>query len=171
MGEIKSTMDIIMERTRNLTMTEEEKRALKEQEMAGKVKGLVQRYMDGMLGLEKLMVEAASSERKDRDMLHRLLRQEAVERMEPAKDNERLLKMLQELAEVNPEPMRQILADYEKRMARERKSHEDAVRERLKKRGIFGSAVVPNLEADREWQGVILEMKRKVTEALKTGLR
>ena len=38
MGEIKSTLDIIMEKTKGLTMTEEEKEGLRRTELAERVK-------------------------------------------------------------------------------------------------------------------------------------
>ena len=41
MAEIKSTMDLIMERTKNLTMTDEEKKKLQLDELRGKVRGWV----------------------------------------------------------------------------------------------------------------------------------
>ncbi len=46
MAEIKSTIDLIMERTRNLTMTEEEKEELRNKELTEKAKGWVVRYLD-----------------------------------------------------------------------------------------------------------------------------
>ena len=52
MGEIKSTLDIIMEKTKGLTMSEEERTSFKEKELTGKVKGLVQKYINGFLRLE-----------------------------------------------------------------------------------------------------------------------
>ena len=48
MGEIKSTMDIIMEKTKGLTMTEEEKAEYKHKELTGKVRGLIQKFLDGI---------------------------------------------------------------------------------------------------------------------------
>ena len=54
MGEIKSTLDIIMEKTKGLTMTEEEKTAFKSKEMEGKVKGALQKFLDGILDVERL---------------------------------------------------------------------------------------------------------------------
>jgi hypothetical protein len=38
MAEIKSTLDIIMERTKNLTMTDEEKASFRRKEAEGKVR-------------------------------------------------------------------------------------------------------------------------------------
>ena len=60
MGEIKSTLDIIMEKTKGLTMTEEEKTEYRQQELTGKVRGLIQKFLEGVLKLEKFKVEVAA---------------------------------------------------------------------------------------------------------------
>ena len=49
MGEIKSTLDLVMERTRNLTLSDEEKQAHKQMAIASRIKGLLQKMLDGML--------------------------------------------------------------------------------------------------------------------------
>ena len=43
MAEIKSTLDIIMEKAKKFSVTEEEKQGFKRQELEGKIKGLVQK--------------------------------------------------------------------------------------------------------------------------------
>ena len=50
MAEIKSTLDIIMEKAKKFSVTEEEKKGFKRQELEGKIKGLVQKALDGVLG-------------------------------------------------------------------------------------------------------------------------
>ena len=57
MGEIKSTLDIIMEKTKGLTMSEEEKEAFQKKETEGKVRGFLQRYLDCVIDLERLKAE------------------------------------------------------------------------------------------------------------------
>jgi hypothetical protein len=54
MAEIKSTLDIIMERTKNLTMTDKEKASFRRKEAEGKVKGWVQKYQDGVIELDTI---------------------------------------------------------------------------------------------------------------------
>jgi len=56
MGEIKSTLDLVMEKTRHLTLSPEEKDAQTKVEVHKRLKGLVQKYQDNLLrkdGLEK----------------------------------------------------------------------------------------------------------------------
>jgi hypothetical protein len=54
MAEIKSTLDLIMERTRNLSMTPEEKEALRRKEWHSRIQGWLQRYLDGLMGTNSL---------------------------------------------------------------------------------------------------------------------
>lgn len=166
MGEIKSTLDIIMERTRNLTMTEEERRALKEQEMAGKVKGLVQRYLDGLLDLKRVTVEIAALQEKDKDMADRLIKDEVTDRIEVGKNNEPLLDMLENTIGMHGTPVRKILAAFEQKLKHEGEAREKAIRETMKKRGISGSAVLPNLEADQKWRRRAMEIEKEMKEKL-----
>ena len=44
MAEIKSTLDLVMEKTRNLTLSSEEKQAQKQIEIGNRIKGLVQKF-------------------------------------------------------------------------------------------------------------------------------
>ena len=62
MGEIKSTIDIIMEKTKGMTMSEDEKQEIKKKELTGKIRGLIQRFMDGVINLDGLKIEIASIE-------------------------------------------------------------------------------------------------------------
>jgi DNA-binding protein YbaB len=168
MGEIKSTLDIIMERTRNLTMTEEEKRAFKEQEMAGKVKGLVQRYLDGSMDLKRVKVEVAGLLEKDKDMAGWLIKKEVMDRIEVGKNNEPLLDLLENTIGMHGTPIRKMLAAFEQRLKHEGEAREKAIGETMKKRGISGSAVLPNLEADQEWRSRTMEIEKEMKERLVT---
>jgi len=164
MGEIKSTMDIIMEKTKGLTMTEEEKKAFKRQEMEGKVKGLVQKFTDGVFDKEKLRIEITALQEKDKAMIDAIIREESVARIELGEDNEPLLEILESILDMNTEPIRDMLDRYEGKLSREREARERVLMNQLKKRGISGSAVVPNIEADLEWGQQLKEMKRAFKE-------
>ncbi|MCX5842099.1 MAG: hypothetical protein NTY16_11755, partial [Deltaproteobacteria bacterium] len=63
MAEIKSTLELIMERTKNLTMTEEEKENLQKKERAGKINGLVQKYLDRIISVKTLKSEIELEEK------------------------------------------------------------------------------------------------------------
>jgi hypothetical protein len=164
MGEIKSTMDIIMEKTKNLTMTEEEKKAFKRQEMEGKVKGLVQKFIDGVLDKERLRIEVTALQEKDKAMIDAIIREESLARIELGEDNEPLLEILGSILDMNTKPIREMLDGYEGKLSQEREARERLLMKQLEKQGISGSAVVPNLEGDSEWKQDLLAMKRAFKE-------
>jgi hypothetical protein len=164
MGEIKSTMDIIMEKTKNLTMTEQEKKTFKRQEMSGKVKGLVQKFIDGVLDKEKLRSEVTALREKDKPMIDAIIREESLARLEPGENNEPLLEILESIFNMNTKPMREMLDGYEVKLSQEREARERELMKQLEKRGISGSAVLPNIEADVEWGRQLKDMKRAFKE-------
>ena len=54
MGEIKSTLDIVMEKTRHLTLSQEERAEQKRNEVINRLKGMIQKYNDRKLTKEEL---------------------------------------------------------------------------------------------------------------------
>ena len=55
MAEIKSTLDIIMEKARDINVSEEEKKAFQRNEFEGKARGLLQKLLDGLLDLAPIL--------------------------------------------------------------------------------------------------------------------
>ena len=95
MAEIKSTLDIIMEKAKKFSVTEEEKQGFKRQELEGKIKGLVQKTLDGILDSERFQVELAALQAKEKDLVDQILKEEVVARLEVEANSEALLKMLE----------------------------------------------------------------------------
>jgi len=169
MAEIKSTLDIIMEKTKGLTMTDEEKRELKRKEIAGKFKGLVQKFLDNIIDLDRLKVDAAVVGEGHEDMFRRVSMQEAMGRIGPEGDNEPLLEILEATTGMDTGPIREFMTDFERKLEKERAVHENGLKKRLKKKGISGSAVIPNLDADSQWRDYVSKLNetfRKEVESL-----
>ena len=57
MAEIKSTLDLVMEKTRHLSFSEQEKQEQHSHEFAKRIKGLIQQYQDQKLRVENLKIE------------------------------------------------------------------------------------------------------------------
>lgn len=166
MGEIRSTLDIIMEKTKGLSMSEEEKKAFKEQETAGKIRGLIQKYLDGTVAMDKLKVEIAALAEKNQDMVKRLIREESVSRIELQGNNEPLLRVLEEVTGSDAKSLREALKDFEGGVEREKGLREKGLITTLEKMGISGSAVIPNIEADPEWGQRVSEMRNEFQKKL-----
>ncbi len=64
MAEIKSTLDLVMEKTRNLRFSSQEKREIQMEEARRAFNGLLQKYLDGQLELEAVQLGVAGLEQK-----------------------------------------------------------------------------------------------------------
>ena len=64
MGEIKSTLELAMERTKGFAVSEKEKDEMKQKEALRKATGLFHRYREGHLSLNDLLKEVERMERK-----------------------------------------------------------------------------------------------------------
>jgi hypothetical protein len=171
MSEIKSTLDIIMEKAKKFSVTEEEKQGFKRQELEGKIKGLVQKALDGILPPERFQIEVAALQAKAKDLVDQILKHEAVNRLEVEGKSEALMKLLEYAAGPASSAVRSTLAEFEKKAESQKESRRKILLETLKKKGISGSAVLPNLDADTDWLRARSEMRRQLQEEIKERLK
>jgi hypothetical protein len=170
MAEIKSTLDIIMEKTKKFSVTEEEKQGFKRQELEGKIKGLVQKALDGVLDSERFQVEVTVLQAKEKNLVDRILEEEVVARLEVEANSEALLKILEYAAGTGKAGVKKILADFEGQTARQKDSRRKALLDDLRKKGFSGSAIVPNLNADPEWLRARSETRLQLQEEIRERL-
>ncbi len=151
MAEIKSTLDLVLERTKNLTMTEEEKKALHRRELEGTLQGLVHKFLDGLLNIKTLKSEiekaAPGFDGASREILKGLL----LEHLDPEGDNQKVFQAIQEVLGLKKAPYAAAFADVQEHLAGETSRLLEAMRERLADREISGSAVTPNLSRNEDW--------------------
>ena len=161
MGEIRSTLDIIMEKAERVTVTDEEKEAFMKSEVEGKVRGLLQKHLDGIINQERLKkeVEAMGGERYV--VATATLKRECLGRIEPGKDNLPLLEILAHVVDLDTKPVRELLSRYQQEREEKRGNRESALKEWLKDQGVSGTAVLPNLGADSEWTRYLSEVKAR----------
>ena len=167
MAEIKSTLDIIMEKAKKFTVTEEEKKGFRRQELEGKIRGLIQKYVDGILSPEKLDEEVKSLCGDDPVTVGRLMREEAIARIRPGDDNQPLLDILSATG-METKPIKELLRTFHGELKRKRQRCENVAREELAKKGISGSAVTPNLNADEAWRNTLSETAHAFKEKLRS---
>ena len=168
MGEIKSTLDIIMEKTKGLTMSEEEKEAFRKKETAGKVRGLFQRFLDGFIDAERLKDEIGRLGEERYAIAREALIRECMGRMEPGADNTILLDALENAAGLDIAPIQKIILDYNQDLEQQKVDRKQVLWENLKGLGISGSAVIPNIHADQEWSIHLSEMNKGFRKKIET---
>ncbi len=151
MGEIKSTLDIIMEKTKGLTMTEEERSAYQKEEVSGKVRGFLQKYLDGLIGLEKLESQILALGKDKESLAKETLTQACLELVDFEEDNSQLLSALEKIGGIDTAPVKGIIDEFVEQLKQVRDDKGGGLSEHLKKKSISGSAVIPNIKADRKW--------------------
>lgn len=153
MAEIKSTLDLVMEKTRNLTFSSEEKRALKIEQARKAFNGLLQKYLDGQLALDELQEGVAGLQEKHALGDRGVLRKAVTDKLTLESMLDPLLILLEQVFGCDTEALRVLGKDYRSEIT----SRADDRRSQLandfeERHGISGAAVAPNLEADAKWK-------------------
>ena len=148
MAEIKSTLDLIMERTKDLVLTEEEKRDIQTQERQARVRGWVQRYRDGSLTGDDIK-EYLANEGAAASEAAALLREECLTHVDPEEDNGKIFSLLQTALAINTAPFEDLTADFHAEVQRLKIDSGHKALAVLYAQGINGSAVVPNPNLDQ----------------------
>ena len=167
MAEIKSTRDIIMERTKNLTMTDEEKASFRRKDAEGKVKGWIQKYQDGAIGLDKLKSDF-QKEQADYPEALRILKTQLLDRLTLTGENAGILGLLRDILGISTDNIERIIESFESEMDILRIKRVEGLAEELKKRKISGSSVVPNPDHGIDWQEILLEAESNLRKQLKS---
>lgn len=145
MGEIKSTLDLVMERTRHLSLSDEEKQRQQAEAFEKRLQGLLQQYADGALSIEQLRERIAALETDLQTSDRQILRAAVVKRVDPDRDNTQWIDLLAKEAPALCGPLQAGLEAYRRKRAELLATGAQDQREGLARRhGIAGTAVVPN---------------------------
>ena len=161
MGKIRSTLDIVMDRTKNLSMTSEERENLKRKELSDTVRAWVQRYLDGKMNLDEMRARVESSG-DDRPLELSLLKSELVSGILLGVDNDKLIDALDRVCGIDKGKISAIIDDHQTKLDALISRNLEHLRLQLEKEGIRWSSVVPNLARSESWQ----DSARKVQDSL-----
>ena len=167
MAEIRSTLDIIMEKAQNLTVTDEDKKEFAEKEVQGRVHGLFQKYLDGILSMEQFKSEMASFDENRTPMARKELLASSLAAMTVGGENQTLFEMLDVVLGCDIKPILDLIDEFQEKRGEEGGKREAARLQALKAWGVSGSAVIPNLGADPIWRDFLSYMQKKFQEKLK----
>ena len=169
MGEIKSTLDLVLEKTRNLTLSEEEKRDLAREELEKKIRGIANRYLENLLPANRLKEElesTESNESKEPDLPYKLFTKHLLARFDLDVDTSAILSALKEVVGFDTAPLTALQEEYQAEKKVARKSFTKDTLSGLKERGVSGSAVVPNLDGIPEWAQFQRDLSKRYRERL-----
>ncbi|MCA1960500.1 MAG: hypothetical protein LDL33_06870 [Desulfomonile sp.] len=155
MSEIRSTIDLIMERTRGMTLSEKEKEEVHREELSKRARGLCIQLMEHRAEVAEVLSALEADPEQDRELLRSLLWKQIVEALPADKSALEYLNILERFPQAKSktnaqllEKVRSLVKSGEKTRAAERKKILIRERKKLEAVGIAGTAVVPLLPED-----------------------
>lgn len=168
MGEIKSTLDLVMEKTRNLTLSSEEKAEQKYDEIHKQVKGFLLKYQDQVINKHHLKKEMDALRKNHGSMADDILLRELLGTLKLDLDNDAHLNLLHEFCAANIHELKTIFKEFKELMLLTGQKRILLLKEDLAANDfISGSAVLPNLEVDKVWQADVQKTKEIFEKRLK----
>ena len=167
MGEIKSTLDLVMERTRHLSLSAEEKKKQQLEAFQKRLQGILQQVADGTVRPEAVLekTSALQQEMAVKDPKH--LTQAVIDRIDPDGDNAPWLELIGKLSPEAAGPLQEILNTHMAQQRHLRHANLDRIRERLaEENGIRGSAVEPNPQKDPVFKEELSVLRQAAIEQI-----
>ena len=170
MAEIKSTLDLVMEKTRNLSLSPEERADQKNKEIRSQIRGLIQKFQDQTISSDRFESDYRILLKDFNLSEDDLLIKEICRQIEPGKDNTALFGLLVQFKVSELDGITSALQDFEKTLNAAAEQRSKTIKDELAKaHHIFGSAVVPNLDIDEVWQEnreqIKAEFEKKLEQA------
>jgi hypothetical protein len=170
MAEIKSAVELAMERTKGLRLSHEEKEKIKEEEIQSKAVGLVNRYLEVDFHLREVEKELAKVDPSQQPHLEKLFIQNLVEAMNLGRDNDLIFQGLETFRPASAwtvKKIKDLIRKYQDRKREEFQKTEADLSAKLERLGIGGSAVRPRVEGSPEWEEAAAKFKPAFEEELK----
>ncbi len=156
MGEIKSTLELAMEKTKKFAISETEREEIKKKEVLEKATRLFHQYLEGYLPLNDILKQIERMEKKTAATVREFLLSQWIDALSLDGEKERILKGVESLGQRNIDEVKQEFRRLASQYQEEKEKVEEKVksqrREVLKKEGIYGSAVEPKLDGDELWE-------------------
>ena len=163
MAEIKSTLDLVMEKTRHLSLSPEEKEENERRAFSLRLQGVLQKIEDGLLDMTAATEEIDGLlEKEGRNRGHIVCRQLA-ERMAVEKHNGPWIELLTRFCRADGDELRKAALENARKLASAEEKRKRQLLDELALHGIRGSAIEPNLDADH----ILAEKQQALTQNFK----
>lgn len=160
MAEIKSAIELAMEKTKGLVIDKEERDAIAAKELQMRISAVVRRYMEEMIGGEDVKREIEGI-KADKKLKYSVLLDALIQEFDVKESNERLFDLfalaglgVQKTLRDEFELLRR---GFRAEMGERELTIGERIRNNLAALGIAGNGVEPNLRAWNEWQEGIEE--------------
>lgn len=165
MGKIRSTLDIVMEKTKNLSIDQEAKKGIRRKELADQARALVGRFVGGRAALKDMRSEVDSSGEERPEVLG-LVKQELLEHVQVEGDNLKVLEALEAFWGVSKDKTGSSIAAFREKLDGEMSRRLAELKSDLEARGIGGSAIIPNITRSASWQNTLAQARQVLADEL-----
>ena len=169
MADIKSSIELAMEKTKGMHLSHKEKEKLKEEELHSRAQGLVNRFLEVDFNLKEMQKDLAKYEPGQREHMEKLMLQYLREAIRLDRDNDLIFQGLEAFDKKSTntiKKIRELIEDYRQRQGKEYKQAEKVLLKKLEREGISGSAVQPRVEGSQEWQETADKFKQSFEDQL-----
>jgi hypothetical protein len=177
MAKIRSTLDLIMEKTRHLSLNEEEKIELEQEQLSRRVQAPLVRYLKGERDANHLVHELDLLPPETIEEGKRICQGLLMDRLGPQEDNQPILAAVEKIfGEAGRERWEKVLVPLQRRfldsLRQAREEAADRCREALTAAGLRGAAVLPRVdEEDPTWKEELETRLQAFRTGIKTGLQ
>jgi hypothetical protein len=161
MAEIKSAIELAMERTKNLIMDEKEKEQLARKDLEDKLRAIMRRFLEGIVDPAGFMgeyrdIDASRSEKR------LLVIDLIIDEFDTSPENERLFDLLElvgrDAGEQPGREARSLKDRFDKELHAKAAGITDNVARRLNTMGISGTSLQPNIREWEEWREAVRDL-------------
>jgi hypothetical protein len=165
MAEIKSTLDLVMERTKDLVQSEEEQTELQEKDRENKARGLLLKINDGRVKPENLPQALEDFGDDEGPFIRDKLLKIVIDNLTIGSENIKGMAVIENLAgdggREELDRFKDLFLEYERSVKELSGVYEKKVSDVLKKSGISGSAIKPKVDHDPVWIDARTGMKNQ----------
>ena len=170
MGEIKSALELAMERSKKYAISDAEREKIKEKEVLQKAIGLFHRYKEGHVSLNEVTREIEKMDEKTREKVKGSLLSQWVDALWLDDDSKRFLDAIEAIRGLGLDELKEqferLFNAYHTEIDQARKRMSLQLGDDLKNDGIYGDAVEPNVEGSNGWQNLLDTVNRSHQETL-----
>ncbi len=170
MTKIKSTLDIVMEKTKGLRLTEADREKIREEDISHKAMGLCRRYLDGQKDWYAVEIDLQGREDQERTLIKRAFYNHLIQSLDIYSYNDKASRAIEALgnrmAKETLKKIHDLSSGYFKAKQKKQKKIRPELWARLAKMGISGSAVEPNVNESQEWKEMEKELAKEYRDKL-----
>ena len=176
MGEIRSTIDLMMERTTGMVLSPEEKEKLRLEDLRKKAKGFALKLMERPIEADEIVGELGNEAQEDRALLEAMVWEEMIDALPADESAVKHVELMHKLPGSETRAallgeVRTLLKSGLKDRTKDRKKILTREKKKLASLGISGTAVVPKIpdeaSADSDLATALEKLKaelHKITE-------